>query len=166
MLKTYYTAERLNQEIDKIKLQGYTIPTTKYYIQEGHTRIVIGNDLKNAGYIRTYAQAVDYLKRVYGDKYIDYTAEMYESDLRSLQDVLGGERTYKGELRRQRKQLVNIIKDMNNEMGTNYNPSNYSTKELYDMVKLAYQRETDSNAKSPQFYEFLVDILEKRDSTV
>lgn len=160
MPKQYYTAERLNEEIDKIRQKGFTIPTTKYYIQEGHTRIVIGNDLKNAGYIRTYEQAVDYLKRVYGDRYVDYTPEMYEFDIKSLQDVLGSERTYHGEIRHQRAQLLNIISDMNRELGTKFSAKGLRTDELYNAVKTANEMVKDSNANSPMFYEYLSDILE------
>lgn len=160
MSKTYWDAERLNREIDKIENAGFNPPTKLSYIQEGRTNIVVGNELKGAGHIRTYDEAVKYQEKVFGDKFTGYSFEDYQKDIKSLQDVLGGERSYQGEIKAQRKQLDNIIQDLNNEMGTNYSIKGLSTIELYDAVKLANQMVKDSNANSPMFYEYLSDILE------
>ena len=160
MAKKYYTAEKLNLEMKKIGEAGFQIPTTMYRIQEGHTRIIISNDLKNAGYIRTYDEAVAFLKRVYGESYQEYTIKQYEQELKSIQDDLGIERTYQGEVRAQRAQIRNIVEDMDKYMGTKTDIKSMTTQDLYNAIKLAGQMVKDSNANSPMFYEYLSDILE------
>lgn len=166
MAKKYWTAERLNQEMKKIEQAGYQMPTRMYRIQEGRTAIIVDNSLVNAGQIRTYEEAYNYMARVRGDKFRGYTLEQYKAALRELQDELGRERSYAGEVREQRSQLLNILKDaVTDNMGNtdNYLMNKYkhlNTQELYNAVKQANQMVKDSNAKSPMFYEYLVDILD------
>jgi len=166
MPKAYWDAEKLNKHLQQIEDAGYSLPTQTYRIQAGRTNIVISNELKNAGYVRSYDEAVDFMKRAYGDRYQTYTLEEYEKDLRSLQDALGGERSYQGEIRAQRSRLNDIVYDMNDYLDTSYNPKELTTKELYDAVKQANEMVKESNAKSPMFYEYLADILEGKSSEV
>ena len=162
MAKNYWDAERLNANLKKMEDTGYMLPTTRIYIQEGLTRIVIANDLKNAGYIRTYEQAVSFLKRKYKENYKEYTIKEYQKEVKELQDRLQQERSYQGEIRHQRARMQEIVDDMNEFMDTNISIKNLTTAELYKAIKDANQMVKDSNAKSPMFYEYLADILEGR----
>ena len=166
MSKVYWDAEKLNKHLQQIEDAGFSLPTQTYRIQAGRTNIVISNELKNAGYIRSYKEAVDFMKRAYGEKYQEYTLKDYEQDLRSLQDALGEERSYQGEIKAQRSRLNDIVYDMNDYLNTTYNPKELTTKELYDAVKQAGQMVKENNAKSPLFYEYLADILESNSSQV
>lgn len=152
MAKKYYGVERLNEEISKIENKGFTPPTRLYRNQEGLTAIVIGNELKNAGYIRTYEEALQYIQRK--DENASYSREQYEEDLERLQDRLKGERTYLGVSRRNRTRLLKTLED------AGIDGKNLTTKKMYEAVKEAGERVRDEKAKSPQFYEYLRDILE------
>lgn len=166
MAKKYWSAERLNQEMQKIEQAGYQMPTRMVRIQESRTAIIVDNSLVNAGHIRSYEEAYNYMARVRGEKFRGYTLEQYNAALRELQDELGSERSFAGEVREQRSQLLNILKDtLTDSMGNtdNYLMNKYkhlNTQELYNAVKQANQMVKDSHAKSPQFYEYLVDILD------
>lgn len=166
MSKVYWDYKKLNQEMEKIDQAGYQMPTRLYRVQEGRTDIVIQNDLKGAGLIRSYEEAKQFMERKFGDNFQGYTREEYNQQIKSLQDALGRERSYQGEVREQRSQLNNIVNDMNDELGTDINPSRLTTKDLYNAVKQANQMVKDSNAKSPMFYEYLADILEGMSSAV
>lgn len=159
MAKIYWDYEKLNQELQKIENAGYALPTRYSFIQEGRTRVIIQNDLKNAGYIRSYDEAVRYQKRVMGSSYQEYTPQQYEADIKELQDALGSKRSYTGTTKANRKQLLDILDRMNDDQLTNFRGKDFTTKELYDAVKAANDRVKESNAKSPQFYEYLVDEL-------
>lgn len=163
MSKQYWAAEKLNENLRKIANAGFALPTQQYRVQSGLTRVVIGNELRNAGMIRTYQESVDFLKRTYGDKYIEYTESEYKQDLKRLQDILGRERSYQGEVIEQRSRLIDIVKDAFDDQYESAVPpkiKRFSTIDLYNAVKQAAQMVKDTNAKSPMFYEYLVDILE------
>lgn len=166
MPKVYWDYKKLNEEMEKIDREGYQMPTRLYRVQEGRTDIVIQNDLKGAGLIRSYDEAKQFMERKFGDNFQGYTLEDYNRQIKSLQDALGRERSYQGEVREQRSQLINIVNDMNDELGTDVNASRLTTKDLYNAVKQANQMVKDSNAKSPMFYEYLADILEGMSSVV
>lgn len=148
MSNVYYTAERLNDEIDKILDAGFTPKTRFYSVSEGLDRIVIGNELPRAGYIRTYDEAKKFIEKRLGES---YSKEEYEKDLKTLQDKLGGNKTYKTFLRKRRKELLNILKD------AGVDGSKYSTKRMYDAVKEAQRKVDEGNYTSPKFYELLKD---------
>ena len=159
MSKVYWDYEKLNTELKKIEDAGYALPTRYSFIQEGRTRIIIQNDLKNAGYIRSYDEAVRYQKRVMGSNYQEYTPQQYQADIKELQDALGSQRSYQGTTKANRKQLLDILDRMNDDQLTHFRGKDFTTKELYGAVKAANDRVKESNAKSPQFYEYLVDEL-------
>lgn len=152
MSKKYYTPEKLNEEIEKMIDKGFMPPTRLYKFQEGRTRIVVGNELMGAGFIRSYDEAVKFLQRK--DKSAVFTEAEYKKELKSLQDTLGKQRSYQGVVRENRARLLDITKSAGIE------GKKYSTKKLYDAVKEAQKRVQEGNYKSPQFYEFLTDILE------
>lgn len=160
MSKQYWDYERLNKEMSKIEQAGYQMPTRLYRIQEGRTTVVVDNTLPNSGHIRSYDEARAYVERKEGSNFKGYTREEYDKTIRDLQDALGKERSYQGEIRAQRAQLHGIVEDMNKALDRQVDPSLFTTKELYDAVKEANNRVKESNAKSPQFYEYLIDILE------
>lgn len=160
MAKQYWSAERLNKEMQKIEQSGYQMPTKLYRVQSGHTTVVVHNSLVNAGHIRSYEEARAFVQRVEGDKFTGYTLEEYNRTIKDLQDTLGRERSYQGEIREQRSQLNGIVEDMNKALGREVDPKLFTTKELYNAVKQANEMVKESNAKSPQFYEYLIDILE------
>ena len=166
MPKKYWDAQKLNEELRKIDMAGYQLPTKLYRVQSGLTRVVISNELKNAGYIRTYEESVEYQRRYYGEKFEGYSEKQYIEDIKQLQNVLGSERSYQGEVRAQRGRLLDIVSDMNEAMNTNVDVSKLTTKELYDAVKQASQMLKDTNSGSPMFYEYLADILEGYSSSV
>ena len=132
MSKVYWDYKKLNQEMEKIDQAGYQMPTRLYRVQEGRTDVVIQNDLKGAGLIRSYDEAKQFMERKFGDNFQGYTREEYNQQIKSLQDALGRERSYQGEVREQRSQLNNIVNDMNDELGTDINPSRLTTKDLYN----------------------------------
>ena len=130
MSKQYWSAEKLNKQLSKIEQAGLMLPTTTYRVQSGHTRVVIANDLKNAGYVRSYEESVAFQKRAYGENYQEYTLAEYEKDLLSLQDTLGGQRSYQGVIHYQRERLFNIVEDMNAELEVHYKFDYFTTKVL------------------------------------
>ena len=166
MSKKYWDAKRLNEELRKIDMAGYQLPTKLYRVQSGLTRIVISNELKNAGYIRTYEESVEYQRRYYGAKFEGYSEKQYIEDIKQLQIILGSERSYQGEVRAQRSRLLDIVSDMNEAMDKNLNVSKLTTKELHSAVQQASRMVKDTNSGSPMFYEYLADILEGFSSSV
>lgn len=152
MSKKYYTPEKLNEEIEKMIDKGFMPPTRLYKFQEGHTRIVIGNELMGSGFIRTYDEALKFIKRK--DKNAIYTLKEYKQELRSLQDSLGRLRTEQGVTRANRARLLEILKS------AGIDGRKYTTQQMNTAVKLAQDRVRDEKAKSPQFYEYLTDALE------
>lgn len=150
--KKYFDYEQLNHEIEKIIDKGYMPPTRLYKFQEGRTRIVVSNELRGAGFIRSYEEALKFVKRK--DKNAKYSKKEYKAELKSLQDALGSLRTERGVTRENRKRLLEVVK------GAGIDGKKYSTKKLNDAVKEAQRLVKEGNYKSPQFYEFLTDILE------
>ena len=166
MKKIYWNATRLNEEIAKIEKAGYQLPTTIYRVQSGLTRVVIQNGLKRAGYIRSYEESISFQQRKFGEDFRGYSIEEYNEDLKRLQDELGRERSYQGEVIEQRKRLFDIVSDMNSELEKDIDVSKWTTKDLYDAVKEAATKVKDTKSTSPMFYEYLADILEKGSSKV
>ena len=172
MSKVYWDYKKLNEEMHKIDEAGYQMPTRMVRIQEGRTDIVIQNDLKSAGLIRSYDEAKQFMERKYGSNLKEpYTLERYNQQIRELQDELGAERSYQGEVREQRAQLLNIVQDATTYDGELderlYNKySKLNTQELYSAVKQANQMVKDSKSQSPNFYEYLIDILDGMSESV
>ena len=172
MAKRYWDYKKLNEEMRKIDEAGYQMPTRMVRIQEGRGDIIIQNDLKGAGLIRSYDEAKQFMERKYGSNLKEpYTLERYNQQIRELQDELGAERSYQGEVCEQRAQLLNILKDATTYTDSTTNKQVFdsdlynkykrlNTQQLYDAVKQANQMVKDSKSQSPNFYEYLIDILD------
>ena len=156
MSKKYYTAEKLNEHIERIIDSGFMPPTRLYRFQEGRTAIVIGNELQGAGFIRTYEETVKFMEK---RKLFPLTEVQYNEQLKLLQDDLGALRTSQGVLRAERKRLISIIEDMDEYLGTKTNYKKTNTKKLYEAVKQANLSIKGPTVNSPKFYEYLHEIL-------
>ena len=168
-MSKYYTAEKINQEIEKMIDMGYTPPTRLQRVQEGRKIIIVDNSLVGAGFIRTYDEAKRYFQRRYG-KNQDYTLQEYEQSIKELNYYLrggyeeGGEKalpelTFKQVEKKERERLKTMLEDLETVTGKKYDVNNYDVKKLHEAIKEAGQRVLNSHANSPKFYEYLSDIL-------
>lgn len=159
MSKKYWSAERLNSQIEKVIDAGYTPPTQLYRVQQRFGRVVINNSLKNAGFIRTYEEANEFLLRNYGTRAQLLTQKQYNDVLKDLQKELGNERSYQGVVRVQRRHLLDIVEDINEYLDEQIKVNRLTTKQLYDAVKKAGEMAKGDSKGSHSFYEYLADIL-------
>lgn len=152
--KKYLSAEQMNQQIEKTISAGFIPPTRIHKNQEGHTAIVVGNEMYGAGFVRTFEETNRYLERRGMEP---MSRQQYRTELQELQNKLGRERTYTGVVRSYRDRIKNIVSDMERDLEVHIDLKHFSTADLYNAVKNASQEAQD--ASSGYFYEFLYEEI-------
>lgn len=154
--KKYLSANQMNQQIERMIDAGFVPPTRLAKYQEGHTAIVVENDLDvyGAGFVRTFEETNRYLERRGMEP---MSRQQYRTELQKLQNKLGKERTYTGVVEAYRKRIKDIVSDMNKELEVHLDIKHFSTADLYNAIKNASQEAQD--ASSGYFYEFLYEEI-------
>ena len=75
--------EEINNEILDLKDDDIIFPTTFAYVQEAFDIIIIPTGRKNSGTIRTYEEALAFMKKRFGDE-VEYTYKEYCKQLSNL----------------------------------------------------------------------------------
>ena len=75
--------EEINNEILDLKDDDVIFPTTFAYVQEAFDVIIIPTGRKNSGTIRTYDEALSFMKKKFGEN-VDYSYQEYCEQLSGL----------------------------------------------------------------------------------
>lgn len=150
---------QLNKLINRIKSEGWTYPTEYAYISDAFARIVIPSGRKGAGTIRTMEQANNYLIKKYGSEAILFTQEEYDEELTNLRSVLSDSITYRDYMRKERKNMIEIIEEAMDNTGEYVDVQNISNEQMKDAIEHASRDAKNDSRGSPQFYEYLMSYL-------
>lgn len=150
---------QLNKLINRIKSEGWTYPTEYAYISDAFARIVIPSGRKGAGTIRTMEQANNYLIKKYGSEAILFTQEEYDEELTNLRSVLSDSLTYRDYMRKERKNMIEIIEEAMEQTGEYIDVRQFSNEQMKDAIENASRDAKNDSRGSPQFYEYLMSYL-------
>ena len=130
------TPDWINRQINQTQNAGYQYPTEMELYQQKYAGLVISNSLRNGGQIRTLQEINDYLAQKYSiPEY--WTQEQYDTKLSNLIKDLASRITFSGVRADIRADCIQIIKDMNAEYDTHYNPYTMSTEDLHNAIREA-----------------------------
>lgn len=150
---------QLNKLINRIKSEGWTYPTEYAYISDAFARIIIPSGRKGAGTIRTMKQANDYLIKKYGSEAILFTQEEYDEELTNLRSALSDRLTYRDYMRKERKNMIEIIEEAMEKTGRYIDYRNISNEKMKEAIESAHRDSIKDSRGSPQFYEYLMTYL-------
>lgn len=150
---------QLNKLINRIKSEGWTYPTEYAYVSDAFARIVIPSGRKGAGTIRTMKQANEYLTKKYGSEAILFTQEEYNEELTNLRSALSGSLTYRGYMRKERQNMIEIIEEAMEYTGEYVDFRHISSEQMKDAIEHASRDAKNDSRGSPQFYEYLMSYL-------
>ena len=150
---------QLNKLINRVKSEGWTYPTEYAYVSDAFARIVIPSGRKGAGTIRTMKQANDYLTKKYGSEAILFTQQEYDEELTNLRSVISERLTYRDYMRKERKNMIEIIEEAMENTGEYVDVIHISNEQMKDAIERASRDAKNDSRGSPQFYEYLMSYL-------
>lgn len=159
----YLSPNQINELTEKVRTKGMQSRLDLKIIQDSFSRIVIRSGLKNSGMVRTYDESVKFLKRIYGEKYIEYTFEEYQSELTLLNKMLRGYQTITGYYTHYRQNIINTVASASEYLGIEptFDISKIQTAKLLEYVRMANDYAKSSSQGSPSFYQYLIELLEE-----
>ena len=156
-----FSISQFNRNIEEITSKGYMYPTQMSYESTIHSRIIVPPELKGAGKIRTYKEAIQYANKRGVDLEKFYSHDDYIQELKELRIYLGKKFTPKGFYEEKRKGYQAQIDDAFQIGGYSFSIDNYTTEDLRDILTEAWNRAKDDPDGSPTFYEHLMEVLKE-----
>lgn len=159
--KLPFSIAQFNRNIEEITSKGYTYPTQMRYESTIHSRILVPPELKGAGKIRTYKEAIEYANKRGVDLAKFYSHDDYIQELKELKEYLGKKFTPKGFYKEKREGYKAQIEDAFQESAYDFNIDNYTTENLREILNEAWNRAKEDPDGSPTFYEHLMEVLKE-----
>lgn len=104
-------------------------------------------------------QANDYLTKKYGSEAILFTREEYDEELTNLRSALSDRLTYRDYMRKERKNMIEIIEEAMEKTGRYVDYRNISNEKMKEAIENAHRDSINDSRGSPQFYEYLMSYL-------
>ena len=158
-MKKILNYEQLNELSERVKSKNLTSRLDLKMYQDPFPRIVIGQGLKNSGKVRSYEESVKFLKRIYKDRYIEFTREEYEREIEKLNESLTGWKSTAQYWRRYRERIETIVAEANKDLSRKMNVKGIPTRILLEFVREAEKLSKADSHGSPKFYEYLLDMI-------
>lgn len=157
-----FSISQFNRNIEEITSKGYTYPTQMRYESTIHSRILVPPELKGAGKVRTYKEAIEYANKRGVDLAKFYSHDDYIQELKELKEYLGKKFTPKGFYQDRRENYKAQIEDAFQKNYTDgYDIESFTTEELREVLNEAWKRAKDDPDGSPTFYEHLMEVLKE-----